>query len=143
MKIGDLAQAAHCTPETIRYYEKAGLLLAPQRSAANYRVYTDTHLQRLRFIRNCRSLDMTHEEIRSLLEHIDHPPNDCAPVNDLIEEHIEHVDVRLRELETLRHQLSELRNSCHRPGGLEQCGIVNSLRLMDTEPNNKSNTHLG
>lgn len=133
MKIGELAQAAHCTPETIRYYEKSGLMFSPQRTQANYRVYTAAHLERLRFIRNCRSLDMTHEEIRSLLEYIDHPPSDCAPVNALIEEHMRHVDTRLQELQLLRHQLSELRQSCHRPGGLEQCGIVQSLRLMDTE----------
>lgn len=134
MKIGELAQAAHCTPETIRYYEKSGLLFSPQRTQANYRIYTAAHLERLRFIRNCRSLDMTHDEIRSLLDHIDHPPTDCAPVNNLIEAHIDHVDIRLQELQLLRHQLSELRQSCQRPGGLEQCGIVKSLRLMETEP---------
>lgn len=143
MKIGELAKAAHCSTETVRYYEKAGLLLAPLRSQANYRVYGAAHLERLRFIRNCRSLDMTHEEIRGLLAYIDKPPHDCAPVNHIIEEHMKHVDIRLRELQALRKQLNELRRSCAQPGGLEHCGIVRSLRLMDAEPAIGPGTHLG
>jgi DNA-binding transcriptional MerR regulator len=53
--------------ETIRYYEREGLLREPSRSEGNYRLYTDTHIERLQFIRHCRSLDMTLEEIRNLL----------------------------------------------------------------------------
>ncbi|MGL4860686.1 MAG: MerR family transcriptional regulator, partial [Enterobacteriaceae bacterium] len=67
MKIGELAQAANCTTETIRFYEKKELLPKAERTAANYRSYTPAHLERLRFIRVCRTLDMTHEEIRQLL----------------------------------------------------------------------------
>ena len=75
MKIGELAQAAQCTPETVRYYEKAGLLPPPSRSDGNYRVYGPAHLERLVFVRHCRALDMTHEEIRELLELRDVPPS--------------------------------------------------------------------
>ncbi|MGL6014243.1 MAG: MerR family transcriptional regulator, partial [Shewanella oncorhynchi] len=68
MKIGELAQAAQCTVETIRYYEKEALLPEPARTNSNYRDYNQRHLDRLSFIRNCRALDMTHQEIRALLQ---------------------------------------------------------------------------
>ena len=67
MKIGELAKLTDCQVETIRYYEREGLLPEPARSEGNYRLYTQAHVERLTFIRNCRSLDMTLEEIRSLL----------------------------------------------------------------------------
>ena len=67
MKIGELAKLTDCQVETIRYYERERLLPEPARSEGNYRLYTQAHVERLTFIRNCRSLDMTLEEIRSLL----------------------------------------------------------------------------
>lgn len=67
MKIGELAQVAQCTVETVRYYEKAGLLPETPRTAGNFRVYGPGHVERLRFIRNCRALDMSHEEIHTHL----------------------------------------------------------------------------
>ena len=62
LKIGELAKQTGCLVETIRYYEREGLLLEPPRSEGNYRLYTDIHSERLQFIRHCRSLDMTLEE---------------------------------------------------------------------------------
>src|SRR5690606_14867068 len=81
MKIGELARAARCSTETVRFYEKAGLLPEPARSGGNYRQYGPAHLERLRFIRNCRGLDMAHDEIRALLGMIDHPARDCGAIN--------------------------------------------------------------
>ena len=90
MKIGELAKLTDCQVETIRYYEKEGLLPPPARSDGNYRLYTQAHTERLVFIRNCRSLDMTLEEIRSLLGLRDSPQDQCESVNALIDEHIHH-----------------------------------------------------
>ncbi|WP_146053956.1 MerR family transcriptional regulator, partial [Pseudomonas syringae] len=73
MKIGELAKLTDTQVETVRYYEREGLLPAPARSDGNYRLYTQAHVERLSFIRNCRSLDMTLEEIRSLLNLRDSP----------------------------------------------------------------------
>eukprot|EP01030_Chromulinospumella_sphaerica_P019117 gene19117-18994_t len=73
MKIGELALVAQCTVETVRYYEKAGLLPEPARTPGNFRVYGPEHLERLRFIRNCRALDMSQEEIHTLLNLADQP----------------------------------------------------------------------
>ena len=101
MKIGDLAKATHTKVETIRYYEREGLLHEAVRTMGNYRVYNVEHLDRLSFIRHCRSLDMTLEEIKTLLRYKDFPPEDCSNVNALIDEHIEHVAVRIKELKHL------------------------------------------
>ena len=85
MKIGELAKLTDCQVETIRYYEREGLLPEPARSDGNYRLYTQAHVERLTFIRNCRSLDMTLEEIRSLLGLRDSPQDQCESVPEFIE----------------------------------------------------------
>jgi len=85
--IGMLAKRTRCQAETIRYYEREGLLPAPARSQGNYRQYDSTHVERLSFIRHCRSLDMTLDEIRALLDFRDAPTRDCADVSVLLDEH--------------------------------------------------------
>jgi Cd(II)/Pb(II)-responsive transcriptional regulator len=127
MKIGELARRTDCSVETIRYYEREGLLPLPIRSASNYRQYTERHQERLTFIRHCRSLDMTQEEIRSLLHFKDHPEPDCCQVNELIDAHIHHVEVRIRELTDLQRQLAELRQQCVGAVSSDACGIIREL----------------
>ncbi|GAA0217692.1 Cd(II)/Pb(II)-responsive transcriptional regulator [Castellaniella daejeonensis] len=143
MKIGELARAARCSTETVRFYEKTGLLPEPARSEGNYRQYGPAHLERLRFIRNCRGLDMAHEEIRALLGMIDHPGRDCSPINHLLDEHIEHVGVRLRELQHLQRQLTGLREQCRAEQAVDACGIVQGLARMETADGPARGTHLG
>ena len=125
MKIGDLAKAAGTQAETIRYYEREGLLPAPLRTESNYRDYSEEHLQRLAFIRHCRSLDMTLEEIRALLRFKDDPAGGCAAVDELLDEHIGHVAQRIRELRKLQTELKALRAQCEASGG--SCGILDAL----------------
>jgi Cd(II)/Pb(II)-responsive transcriptional regulator len=84
----------------------------PARSEGNYRLYTQAHVERLTFIRNCRSLDMTLEEIRSLLNLRDSPQDQCESVNALIDEHIHHVKARIDGLLALQAQLLDLRQRC-------------------------------
>ena len=74
MRIGELAKAAETQVETIRYYEREALLPQPERTDGNYRVYGPEHVERLLFIRYCRGLDMTLDEIRALLRMKDAPP---------------------------------------------------------------------
>ncbi len=105
MKIGELAKTTDCPVETIRYYEREGLLPEPARSEGNYRLYTQAHVERLTFIRNCRTLDMTLDEIRSLLRLRDSPEAQCESVNALIDEHIQHVKARIDGLLALQEQL--------------------------------------
>ena len=77
--------------ETIRFYERESLLPAPQRTESNYRVYIQVHANRLGFIRQCRNLDMTLDEVRVLLRFRDEPKADCGEVDSLLDEHIGHV----------------------------------------------------
>ena len=125
MKIGDLAKATGTQAETIRYYEREGLLPEPARTDANYRRYDQTHVERLSFIRQCRSLDMTLDEIRSLLRFKAAPAAHCGEVNELIDEHMEHVAERIRELKRLQAELRELRAQCDAHGA--SCGILGAL----------------
>jgi Cd(II)/Pb(II)-responsive transcriptional regulator len=143
MKIGELAKAARCTPETIRFYEKEGLLQGAQRTEANYRSYTSEHIGRLRFIRNCRALDMTHDEIRSLLGLIDHPANRCESIDALLSAHIGHVDARLAELQQLRAQLVDLHKQCTGERTVDACAIVQGLAAMETVSSPGKRTHVG
>ncbi|MGH8434407.1 MAG: Cd(II)/Pb(II)-responsive transcriptional regulator [Pseudomonas sp.] len=143
MKIGELANAAKCTTETVRFYEKEGLLPETERTGSNYRSYHAAHLERLRFIRNCRALDMTHEEIRALLAVMDLPADGCGAVNTLLDKHIGHVDARIEELLQLKRQLSDLRQQCQTEQAPDSCGILRGLASMETETSSERHTHLG
>jgi Cd(II)/Pb(II)-responsive transcriptional regulator len=144
MKIGELAKAAGTTVETVRYYEKEGLLPAPERGVNNYRSYGPVHAERLRLIRNCRALDMTQDEIRAILSLADSHGADCGPINEIFEDHMRHVDERIAELTQLKSQLSALRQRCAsaRPHA-EDCGILHGLAELQVEQRPERHTHLG
>ena len=127
IKIGDLSERLKVPVETIRYYEKERLLPPPRRTEGNYRVYDSSQLDRLAFIRNCRSLDMTLDEIRELLRLRDAPEEECGGVNRLIDEHIDHVQEKIAELRKLESHLQALRRRCDsaRPAG--ECAILGDL----------------
>jgi len=127
MQIGELARSTGCPLDTIRYYEKQGLLPPPRRSPGNYRVYGAEHAERLAFIRRCRSLDMSLSEIRTLLEAIERPDADCGPVNALLDEHIGHVAERISELRRLKEELDAIRAHCKGSEATKRCGILTSL----------------
>lgn len=127
MKIGELAARSQTPVDTIRYYEREGLLPAPPRSEGNYRLYGAAEAERLAFIRHCRSLDMTLEEIRVLLRFRDAPAADCGDVNALLDAHIGHVAARIRELRHLERELKALRQRCASPTDSDHCGILEGL----------------
>jgi Cd(II)/Pb(II)-responsive transcriptional regulator len=127
MKIGELATKTGTQPETIRYYEREGLLPEAGRTESNYRVYGESHVARLAFIRHCRSLDMTLDEIRKLLRFKDAPQDNCDDVNTLLDEHIGHVAVRISELKNLQKELKALREQCGAAREAASCGILNGL----------------
>ena len=143
MKIGELAKVAHCSVETIRYYEKETLLPKTARSEGNFRVYGAAHLERLRFIRNCRNLDMSHEEIHALLALTDRPQDGCGGINDVFDQHIAHVDERIDELMQLKQQLTTLRQRCQTDQSQRDCGILQGLASMQTEQKPHRHSHLG
>ncbi len=134
LRIGELARRAHCQIDTIRYYESQGLLPEPERSPGNFRLYDEAAVERVRFIRYCRSLDMTLAEIRLLLTLRDHPEEECGPVVALLEKHVELVAQRISELQSLERSLRDLRTCCG-PGNVSRdCGILQELAHGAEEP---------
>ncbi len=134
MKIGELAALTNTKVETIRFYERENLLAEPGRSEGNYRIYDETHAERLSFIRHCRGLDMTLDEIRVLLRFKDTPTENCLEVNELLDEHIGHVAERIKELRQLERQLKSLREACLGGQEAQHCGILNELTEIARSP---------
>ena len=137
MRIGELADHCGCSVETLRYYEREGLLELPKRSAGNYRRYADSDIARVQFIRHCRSLDMTLGEIRTLLSFRDRPNEPCGDVSALLDAHIAHVAHRIRELQALQRELTQMRRLCVKGEPAKDCGILRSL----SKPTRVAATH--
>lgn len=132
-RIGDLAGLLDVPVETIRYYEREALLPKPARSDGNYRLYAENERTRLEFILHCRALDMTLQEIRTLLRLRDAPEQGCAEVNALLDEHIGHVTERMRALRRLHAELKSLRAHCDVPSRSKDCGILHELATAPTK----------
>jgi len=127
LRIGAIAGKAGIPVETIRYYEKIGLLPEPHRDTNGYRIYGEAHLDRLLFIRRCRNLDMAQEEIRELIRLADNPEADCRDVDALLARHLDHVRERLQELARLEQTLVQLQAACTNGGTVGECGILDGL----------------
>ena len=128
MKIGELAKRTGCSVETIRFYEKGRILSLPLRSAENnYRIYNQKHVEQLLFVRRCRSLGISLDEIKRLLQLRNSPEEDCTEVSDLLDTHIHQLNEHLSELEHLKQQLEALRLRCSGAHTAEQCGILREL----------------
>jgi Cd(II)/Pb(II)-responsive transcriptional regulator len=142
LKIGELARRTQCQTETIRFYEREGLLPRPLRTAANYRLYGRAHVERLAFIRNCRALDMTLDEIRELLRFRDLPQNHCEAAHALLDEHVAHVAARIAELQQLQRQLRALRRQCQVARADKECGILGELSHTSAAGGRKAAAHV-
>lgn len=127
MQIKDIARATGIDTETIRFYEKQGLLDAPPRRSNGYRDYGPTHVERLSFIRHCRALDMPLADIARLLALAERPPDDCNDVNQLVDAQIGRVRARLQSMRALEKQLLQLRRQCTQPQSGQACGILHEL----------------
>lgn len=126
MQIKELAQATGVDAETIRYYEKTGLLPAPARRDNGYRDYGEVHLERLSFVRHCRALDMPLAEVSQLLQFLDAPPEDCSDINRLVDDQLTRVRARLKSMRALEKQLLQLRARCT-GSQAGHCGILDEL----------------
>ncbi|MBY6110159.1 Cd(II)/Pb(II)-responsive transcriptional regulator [Halomonas sp. DP1Y21-3] len=143
MKIGELARRSGVKVETVRYYEREGLLPEPARSEGNYRLYREAHAERLDFIRHCRALDMTLDEIRALLACQDDPDQPCEEADALIEAHLGHVEQRIAQLSRLKVELEGLRRRCAGQGKVGECGILNELSQPVDPPETLEHAHVG
>lgn len=118
-RIGQLAKLAGVTPDTIRYYEKQQMMDHDVRTEGGFRLYTDSDLQRLRFIRHARQLGFTLESIRELLSiRIDPEHHTCQESKSIVQARLSEVELRIAELETMRRSLQRLNEAC--------CGLAHS-----------------
>ena len=123
---GLLSKKTGVNSETIRYYEKVRLMPEPLRSANGYRVYDDSHLKRLSFIRRCRELGFTLKEIAALLGLVDGGSYTCAEIRDHTKAHLKDVDEKIRDLQKMRQTLRTMISECE--GDLvPECPIIESL----------------
>ncbi|MEM5420540.1 MULTISPECIES: Cd(II)/Pb(II)-responsive transcriptional regulator [Paraburkholderia] len=128
MRIGELARCAHCDVETVRFYEREGLLDEPARETNGYRSYTAVHAAQLNFIRHCRSLGIGLTDIRMLRRFQADPSQPCDEVNELIDSQIERIHQQIEAMRVLEQQLRTLRESCHaNQSSSAECGIMKSL----------------
>ena len=126
MAIGELARAIGTKAETIRYYERIGLLPRPSRTASNYRSYGALELARLSFIRRARALGFSIHQVRDLLELSDCSDRSCDAVDVLAREHLATIDEKIADLSALRGELAEVIGQC-RQGTIAECRIIDAL----------------
>lgn len=126
LRIGDLARSTGTTVETIRYYERIGLLAEPGRTTGNYRAYAAQDLKRLNFIRHARGLGFEVAEIRSLLDLADHPERDCSEADTIASGHLLAVQAKIDQLKLLHAELARMVGVC-RGGRAADCRVLEVL----------------
>lgn len=125
--IGELARETGVKVVTVRYYEQIGLLPQPARTSGNYRTYTEDHFARLRFIRRCRDLGFSVEQIRELLGLTSKDAPSCAQVCRIAEQHIEEIETKVADLNRLLSELRRIRSSCNGRRRMADCRIIEAL----------------
>lgn len=122
----DLARATGCNLETIRYYEKIGIMPDPPRTAKGYRSYDDAHVRRLNFVMRCRDLGFSLDEIRGLLGLVDDRTQTCAQVQTVAEDHLREVQAKITDLKRIERVLSETVAQCTGDDAPE-CAVIDAL----------------
>lgn len=130
LTIGDLSKVTSTKVETIRYYERIGLLAAPARTAGNYRAYGNTELGRLSFIRRARDLGFGIEQIRTLLRLSEKKKRSCTTVDQIARERLSEVESKIADLIALRSELASIIRQCG-CGTIANCRIIEALAPFD------------
>jgi|TARA_B100001540_G_C15774077_1_gene627798 Cu(I)-responsive transcriptional regulator len=125
LMIGQLARQTGTKVETIRFYEKNGLLPAPSRTDGNYRAYEPGHLSRLSFIRRARELGFSLDRIREFLKLADDRSQSCAAVDAIAREHRKEVERKIEDLTALKSELDRMIDQCG-------CGLVADCRIIES-----------
>lgn len=131
MKIGELAKRAEVPIDTVRYYEREGLIPPPLRRASGYRDYLDADVDRLRFMRRAKGLGFTLHEIRELLSLTAMSGDDMSALNAQTQAKLRDVEDRIHSLTRIRDALQGLVNACPGHGSLDRCPI---LAALSSEP---------
>jgi MerR family mercuric resistance operon transcriptional regulator len=127
IQIGELSRRAGCNIETIRYYERIGMLPRPARTASRYRLYADPDIRRLRFVRRARELGFTLDEVRALLALSTDPGDDlCSEVRQLADRHLADIRAKIADLRAMESVLSDAVRRCD-AGELPSCPLIDAL----------------
>lgn len=126
MTIGKLSANTGVNIETIRYYERIGILPAPPRTEGGYRIYNPDHLKRLSFVRRSRELGFTLKQTRNLLGLVDIGMYTCADVEKIALEHLQEIRIKIAELKKLEKSLKKIVSHCV-DGTVKQCPIIDIL----------------
>lgn len=126
LSIGKIAARAEVGIDTVRFYERSGLLPKPERTASGYRLYHPDAAERLRFIRRAKALGFTLDEIRELLALNDSKGRRPA-VREIAQRRLSEVEQKLSELTRIRKTLQQLLHECHGDGPLSGCPIIESI----------------
>jgi DNA-binding transcriptional MerR regulator len=126
MKIGELARNCGCPAETIRYFEKIGLLPSPVRGVNGYRYYDESNQKWLQFILRSRALGFTQIEVRRLSDVAHQSQPACADVHELLVEHIIDVQKKMKDLRRMQRALERLKSKCQ-DGTLHDCPVIDEL----------------
>ena len=126
LTIGRVATAAGCKVQTVRYYEQVGLLPAPPRTAGNQRIYDQTAIDRLRFIRHARDLGFSIDAIRDLLSLSDDPEQSCEAADAIASAQLTQVQQRIARLHALKLELERMVKQC-RGGRIADCRVIEVL----------------
>ncbi|EWC41387.1 MerR family DNA-binding protein [Pseudomonas stutzeri] len=125
LTIGKLSQATSVNVETIRYYERIGLLAAPSRTSSGYRTFSEQDAARLRFIKRGRELGFSLDEIRTLVGLADQPGHACTDVDRLVQSHLLEVRQRIADLQRLEAELQRLAGCSE--SSVRDCRIIEAL----------------
>ncbi len=126
LTIGRLAEATGTNVETIRFYEKSGILPPPARTDGNYRSYEPSHLNRLSFIRRARELGFSLDQVKALLQLSDDRSRSCAAIDDIAKLHRIEVERKIKDLVSLKSELDRIIDTCS-CGTVAECRIIESL----------------
>ncbi|WP_016914773.1 MULTISPECIES: MerR family transcriptional regulator [Halomonadaceae] len=125
-RIGEAATRTGCSPESIRHYEKLGLLPPPKRGEQGYRHYDQAALERISFIRHGRNLGLDLHSIQELLALSDRPDTDCGAADAIASRHLAHMEARIAKLQALADELRQVIHQC-RGGKAADCQIIQTL----------------
>lgn len=127
LSIGDLAKGSGTKVVTVRYYERIGLLPVPRRTAGNYRAYGNEQMRRLQFIRRCRNLGFSLDQIRGLLRLSSQRDQECAEVKRITAQHLNEIEQKISDLKHLAKELRCLNNCCQGNRIIGDCRIIEAL----------------
>ena len=127
LTIGQVAKGANVNVETVRYYERVGLIPLPPRTESKYRLFPAEVIQRIKFIKKAQDLGFTLSEIKTLLSIYDSKNFDCKEVQQFASQKIEEIELKIKDLQDIKSILQDLTNRCPGQGSIGECPIINEF----------------